>query len=182
MRRARATRHFCPCTKKKRPPRRVDVAVCLLTWKRRVLVTRRDERMLGGLYVFCLLEDETRPERAEALLREAGLPCRFTEDLGRARHVFTHRVWEMQLWHFSLEDEPSPQALEACGGRMVSGEARAPAPAHSHARGGAGGAGAAPAPGKSGPQRLTRDSPWRVVVDTLLQRPCLPDSAAASAA
>ena len=40
----------------------------------------------------------------------------------RARHVFTHRVWEMQLWHFSLEDEPSPQALEACGGRMVSGE------------------------------------------------------------
>ena len=100
----------------------MDVAVCLLTWKRRVLVTRRDERMLGGLYVFCLLEDETRPERAEALLREAGLPCRFTEDLGRARHVFTHRVWEMQLWHFSLEDEPSPQALDACGGRMVSEE------------------------------------------------------------
>ena len=111
-----------PVHEKKRPPKRVDVAVCLLTWKRRVLVTRRDERMLGGLYVFCLLEDETRPERAEALLREAGLPCRFTEDLGRARHVFTHRVWEMQLWHFSLEDEPSPQALEACGGRMVSGE------------------------------------------------------------
>ena len=111
-----------PVHEKKRPPKRVDVAVCLLTWKRRVLVTRRDERMLGGLYVFCLLEDETRPERAEALLREAGLPCRFTEDLGRARHVFTHRVWEMQLWHFSLEDEPSPQALEACGGRMVSEE------------------------------------------------------------
>ena len=50
------------------------------------------------------------------------------------------------------------------------------------AGGGAGGAGAAPAPGKSGPQRLTRDSPWRVAVDTLLQRPRLPDSAAASAA
>ena len=95
-----------PIHEKKRPPRQMDVAVCLLTWKRRVLVTRRDERMLGGLYVFCLLEDETRPERAEALLREAGLPCRFTEDLGRARHVFTHRVWEMQLWHFLWRTSP----------------------------------------------------------------------------
>ena len=97
------------------------MAVCLLTRDRRVLVTRREERLLGGLYVFWIMEDETRPERAEALLREAGFPCRFTGELGQARHVFTHRIWEMQLWHFSLENEPSPQALEACGGRMVSG-------------------------------------------------------------
>lgn len=110
-----------PIHEKKRPPKRVDVAVCLLTRESRVLVTRREERLLGGLYVFWIMEDETRPERAEALLREAGFPCRFAGELGQARHVFTHRIWEMQLWHFSLENEPSPQALETCGGRMVSG-------------------------------------------------------------
>ncbi len=111
-----------PVHEKKRPPRRVDVAVCLLARNRRVLVTRRGERMLGGLYVFWLLEDETHPERAEALLREAGLPCRFMEEVGQARHVFTHRVWEMQLWHFVLDEDPSPAVLDACGGRMVTRE------------------------------------------------------------
>ena len=96
-----------PVHEKKRPPRRMDVAVCLLTWKRRVLVTRRDERMLGGLYVFCLLEDETRPERAEALLREAGLPCRFCVKAGIAllkqggtqlALTLNQRVWG---WHIA---------------------------------------------------------------------------------
>lgn len=111
-----------PVHEKKRPPRRVDVAVCLLTRDRRVLVTRRGERMLGGLYVFWLLEDETQPERAGALMREAGLPCRFAGSLGQARHVFTHRVWEMQLWHFVLDEDPSPVVLDACGGRMVTRE------------------------------------------------------------
>ena len=98
------------------------MAVCLLTRNRRVLVTRRGERMLGGLYVFWLLEDETQPERAGALMREAGLPCRFAGSLGQARHVFTHRVWEMQLWHFVLDEDPSPVVLDACGGRMVTRE------------------------------------------------------------
>lgn len=111
-----------PVHEKKRPPRRVDVGVCLLTHAGRVLVTRRGERMLGGLYVFYLLEDETEPRRAETLLREAGFSCRFAGGLGQARHVFTHRVWEMQLWYFVLDDAPSPALLEACGGRMVTRE------------------------------------------------------------
>lgn len=111
-----------PVHEKKRPPRRVDMAVCLLTRNRRVLVTRRGGRMLGGLYVFWLLEDETQPERAGALMREVGLPCRFAGSLGQARHVFTHRVWEMQLWHFVLDEDPSPVVLDSCGGRMVTRE------------------------------------------------------------
>ena len=51
-----------PVHEKKRPPRRVDVAVCLLTWKRRVLVTRRG---MNACWAACtcsgLLEDETQP-------------------------------------------------------------------------------------------------------------------------
>ena len=172
-----------PVHEKKRPPKRVDVAVCLLTWKRRVLVTRRDERMLGGLYVFCLLEDETRPERAEALLREAGLPCRFTEDLGAgASCLHPSGMGDAAMAFFS-----GGRALAAGVGSLrrphgFGGGASRPAPAHRHACGGAGGAGAAPAPGKSGLQRLTRGYPHPAGAETPLQRPRLPDSAAASAA
>lgn len=95
-----------PIHEKKRPPKRMDVGVCLITHGGKVLVTRRGERMLGGLYVFWLIEEETDPARISALLSESGLSCRFKGDLGEARHVFTHRIWEMRLLHFELEALP----------------------------------------------------------------------------
>lgn len=92
-----------PIHEKKRPPKRMDVGVCIITCGGKVLVTRRDERMLNGLYVFWLIEDETEPDRILPLLHESGLSCRFTGDLGKARHVFTHRVWDMRLLHFEMD-------------------------------------------------------------------------------
>ncbi len=109
-----------PIHEKKRPPKQVDVAVCLLTYENTVLVRRRAERMLNGLYVFYLIEDETQPQRAQALLCEDGLPCRFVQVLGEARHVFTHRIWDMRLMHFALDAMPAPAVLTRLDGRMVS--------------------------------------------------------------
>ena len=109
-----------PVHEKKRPPKRVDVAVCLLTFNEQILVCRRKERMLGGLYVFWLIEDESSPERAQILLGESGLPCRFVAALGEARHVFTHRVWDMHLLHYKLEIAPSLALLEEAGAFMVT--------------------------------------------------------------
>ena len=98
-----------PIHEKKKPPRQVDVAVCLLTHEGRIFVTRREERMLNGLYVFQLMEEETQPQRVEELLAEIGFRCRFAADLGEAKHVFTHRVWNMRILHFILDTPP------ACG-------------------------------------------------------------------
>ncbi|MBE5766388.1 MAG: hypothetical protein E7335_04355, partial [Clostridiales bacterium] len=67
----------------------------------------REERMLGGLYVFQLIEDENRPAAAEEMLRENGFDCRFAADLGEAKHVFTHRVWNMRILHFELNEPPA---------------------------------------------------------------------------
>lgn len=117
-----------PVHEKKRPPKRVDVAVCLLTYRGRVLVTRRGERMLGGLYVFWLIEDETDPARAQALLAEAGLACRFAGELGCARHVFTHRIWDMRLWHYELAHEPDAALLAPLNARLVTREQLAALP------------------------------------------------------
>ena len=104
-----------PVHEKKKPPKQIDMAVCLLTYGNRVYVTRREERMLRGLYVFQLIEDENRPSVAEEILRENGFVCRFAENLGEAKHVFTHRVWNMKILHFELESIPE-------SAQMVNGE------------------------------------------------------------
>lgn len=96
-----------PIHEKKKPPKEMEIAVCLLTCGGRIYVTRREERMLNGLYVFHLIEEETRPSRVEQLLRESGFRCRFVQDLGKARHVFTHRVWNMRILHFELDETPA---------------------------------------------------------------------------
>lgn len=113
---------FLPIHEKKRPPKTVDVAVCLLSFEGRMLVERRAQRMLHGLYVFHLIEEETEPGPVGELLLEQGLRCAFQGELGRARHVFTHRVWEMSILHYRLNAPPAESALEALDARMVTAD------------------------------------------------------------
>lgn len=101
-----------PVHEKKRPPKEVELAVCLLTWQQSVLVTRRTERMLNGLYVFWLAEDETQPAGVQAMLAEKGLNASFVQPLGEARHVFTHRVWQMRIQHYRLLQKPTDTWLQ----------------------------------------------------------------------
>ncbi len=111
-----------PIHEKKRPPKAMEVAVCLLTYQDHILVVRRSQRMLQGLYVFALLEHESSPGIAEELLGEQGLTCRFLTGLGTARHVFTHRVWNMQIFHFALTAPPGEACLQALHGQLVNQE------------------------------------------------------------
>ena len=87
-----------------------------------MLVERRAQRMLHGLYVFHLIEEETEPGPVGELLLEQGLRCAFQGELGRARHVFTHRVWEMSILHYRLNAPPAESALEALDARMVTAD------------------------------------------------------------
>ena len=111
-----------PIHEKKRPPKTVDVTVCLLTWENQILVMRRSQRMLQGLYVFYLMEEETRESQVRILLAEQGLPAEFTAHCGTARHVFTHRIWEMTILHFSLLQKPSSALLASLHGQMAGPE------------------------------------------------------------
>jgi A/G-specific adenine glycosylase len=100
-----------PVLDPKKPPVAVEVAVCLMTLENKILLFRRKERLLHGLYVFGLAEDAAGPDDAAAYWAQRGLKLRFVADMGGARHVFTHRVWEMKLLHFALTEEPSPEFL-----------------------------------------------------------------------
>lgn len=109
-----------PLHEKKQAPKTMDVAVCLLTFGDRVLVLPRQERMLKGLYVFWLCEEETDPERVRQLLAENGLSCRFAGSPGQAKHVFTHRVWQMQIFHYTMETPPDEAWLTERKAKLVT--------------------------------------------------------------
>lgn len=111
-----------PNKPKKKAPRVERRAVLLVFARGRVLVVRRTERMLGGLYVFpdVLLSGETAQGDAAALcarMEEMGVPTAYDARLGEARHVFTHVVWEMEIHALAAEECPDVE-----GGQWVTGE------------------------------------------------------------
>ncbi len=117
---AQGDAQLLPVHMKKRPPKAMDVAVCLLTYENHILVLRRQQKLLHGLYVFFLVEEESDVGQAQALLEQQGLACSFAADCGRATHVFTHRLWDMRLLHFRLIKKPSDSLLEALQARLVT--------------------------------------------------------------
>ena len=95
-----------PLQPQKAPPRAVRLNVLILLWEDRVYLTPRKEGLLNGLYVFYLTEDAP-----SAALRRLHLSAH-AKEAGNARHVFTHRVWEMKLY---VCRAPSvPKELEPC--------------------------------------------------------------------
>lgn len=111
-----------PVHEKKKPQKHMDMAVCLLTMGDRILMLPRTERLLHGLYVFWLLEEETDSLNVKKLLAEDGLSCRFVQALGEAKHVFTHRIWNMRLLHYELEALPSETLMKQKNASLLTKE------------------------------------------------------------
>ncbi len=80
-----------------------------------LLIKRPPEGLLGGLWAFpCIETDEKATPHTDltqclSLWYEEhfgeALPSH-PELLGEAKHVFTHKTWEMQLWHFEVSHMP----------------------------------------------------------------------------
>lgn len=87
-----------------KPPVPVDVGVGLVTCGDRILMQRRDAALLRGLWVFFLMEGDASRESMQKKLRSLGLDAAYKTDLGEARHVFTHRIWNMRLYHFEAPE------------------------------------------------------------------------------
>ena len=118
-----------------KPPKPVDVAVGIITCGDRVLVFRRDVALLRGLWVFLLNEGDSSPASFEKFLPSCHLSSepRF---LREARHVFTHRIWDMRIYHLEytlsapirggvwtdlhdLNNLPMPTAMKAARSEAV---------------------------------------------------------------
>ena len=88
-----------PVLPRKNPPKVLHYAVCLIFSGDRVLMRQRTEAMLRGLWIFPMLEGSPTlrqlPNGVKKLLK---LPVTDVTSAGDAKHVFTHQIWQMQLF------------------------------------------------------------------------------------
>ena len=89
----------------------IPYTVLLIRAGGRVLMRQRTETLLNGLWCFPMLEgtfsDDTLMQHVRRMLQ---LSCTDLRAVGPARHVFTHRIWQMQLYTMSAEASASAPA------------------------------------------------------------------------
>ena len=99
----------------KKPPKDIPMAVVLLRYKGKIFVTRRSEALLNGLYVFYLMENHDKIADILKNLKARGIRPDSLSEIGKARHIFTHRVWHMTIYLADVPDDAMP-----CEGLWVS--------------------------------------------------------------
>ena len=101
-----------PILPRKNPPKVFDYTVCLIFSGDRVLMRQRTEAMLHGLWVFPMIEGKlTLRQLPPAMKKLTKLAVTDVQSAGEAKHVFTHQVWQMQLYTMN-----APQDAEAPAG------------------------------------------------------------------
>ena len=97
-----------------KPPKYIPWTVLVIRSGNRVLLRRRTEKLLQGLWCFPMLEGHlANDELTYAVKQHLGLDTIPAEDHGSARHVFTHQVWDMHLYSMTaLPDISAPAGYE----------------------------------------------------------------------
>gem|GEM_PF-145682 len=103
-----------PVKEAQKPPKEIQMSVALVTWRDRIWMTERTEALLRGLWVYALTEAADAPGEIEKSLKSLGIQAKYQRTLGAARHVFTHRVWNMTIRHFEAS------SAECRQGRFVT--------------------------------------------------------------
>jgi len=87
------------------PPKELYYDVLIVRSGNRVLMRRRTETMLHGLWVYPMLPEwRDANSLAAAAQKEMRLPLESVRYLGEAKHVFTHQVWLMHLYAADVPD------------------------------------------------------------------------------
>lgn len=87
------------------PPKELHYDVLIVRSGNRVLMRRRTEAMLHGLWVYPMLPEwRDANSFAAAAQKEIRLPLENVRYLGEAKHVFTHQVWLMHLYAADVPD------------------------------------------------------------------------------
>ncbi len=95
-----------PVLPRKNAPRVIDYAVCLIFSGNRVLMRQRTETMLHGLWVFPMVEGTPTLRQLPAAVKKlTRLSVREVQSAGEAKHVFTHQIWQMQLYTMSVPED-----------------------------------------------------------------------------
>ena len=92
----------------KKPPKEIPMAVVLLKSGDKIFVTQRSEALLKGLYVYLLIEGAQSLEDVRKQLKARGIRPTALTEIGQARHIFTHRVWQMRIYLAEAPDDKAP--------------------------------------------------------------------------
>ena len=109
-----------PRKPKKKAQRVERRAVLLVFCKDRVLIVKREEKLLQGLFVFpdVLHEGERgEPSALCAVLEGMRVLTAYDGYIGSAKHVFTHIIWEMDVHALIAENMP-----DVPGGQWVTAD------------------------------------------------------------
>ena len=95
-------------------PKEIPWDVLILRSGDRVLLYRRTESMLQGLWCFPMMEGWRKPEEIlQAVRQKYKIEGFRAEEAGEARHVFTHQVWRMRLYLIpAAENCPAPKGYD----------------------------------------------------------------------
>lgn len=94
-----------PVLPRKNPPRTLYYDVLLMRSGDRVLMRQRTESLLHGMWVYPMLEEwHEEVEILRLLKKETELDAADIRFCTQARHVFTHRIWEMRIYAVCLLD------------------------------------------------------------------------------
>ena len=100
-----------PVLPKAKPQKVIPYAVLLIRSGDRVLMRRRTERLLQGLWCFPMFEGESPDEELLPVVsKKLHLSLSPLRDAGPARHVFTHQVWQMRIYETDAEASASAPA------------------------------------------------------------------------
>ena len=100
-----------PILPKAKPQKIIPWAVLLIRSGDRVLMRKRTEKLLQGLWCFPMFEGESAPEDLLPLVsKKLHLYLSPLRDAGSARHVFTHQIWQMRLYKTDAEASASAPA------------------------------------------------------------------------
>jgi A/G-specific adenine glycosylase len=94
-----------PIKTQTRAPKQIIMGVGLVVCNDKILVHMRREKLLGGMWVFTLLEGDDSPAAMLKHLKALNIKAAYAGDRGSARHIFTHRIWNMHMMHFSVPNE-----------------------------------------------------------------------------
>ena len=85
-----------PLRKSKASPEVEKITVVLiLDAHGRVLMRKRKESLLQGMWEFVVLKDHQDPDDLAQNLVNLGLPALRIYSIGKSRHLFSHRVWQI---------------------------------------------------------------------------------------
>ena len=108
-----------PVLPRKNPPREIEWDLALIRQGDRILVRRREEKMLHGLWVFPMTEGHHGAKELPSSLQPlTGLKVTKVRFAGEARHVFTHQIWQMRIWRCDAD----PVAVPAEPWRAITRE------------------------------------------------------------